>query len=272
MVTFPNCKINIGLHIVEKRTDGYHNLETVFYPLPFTDALEIITDTNLLKTELSLTGLPIAGDGNNNLCLKAWQLVHQHYPQVPPVKIHLHKNIPMGAGLGGGSADGAFTLLLLNKKFELGLSDDALAALALELGSDCPFFIYNKPVFATARGENVEQVSLSLSDYSFLIVSPGLHISTAQAFSLIKPAPAPVDLRKAIKEPVESWKSAISNDFEAGAVALYPELAILKSWLYQHGALYVSMSGSGSSFYGIFPKNELPLSASGYNWHTHAVI
>jgi 4-diphosphocytidyl-2-C-methyl-D-erythritol kinase len=258
LVTFPNCKINLGLHIVEKRSDGYHNLETVFYPLPLTDVLEIITDPGTDGVNFTLSGLPVAGDPASNLCVKAWQLLKKEYPQLPGVKIHLHKKIPMGAGLGGGSSDGASTLLLLNQKYNLGIPQEQLAVYALKLGSDCPFFIYNKPALGEQRGEKLTPLDVDLSEYSFLIVNPALHISTAQAFTLIQPAPAPISLVKAVAAPIDEWRNTVTNDFEAPAFAYFPELKHIKSWLYKTGALYASMTGSGSCFYGIFPKNKLP--------------
>jgi len=275
LISFPNCKINIGLHIVEKRSDGYHNLETVFYPLPLTDILEVIAGEELPGKEsaptLSLSGLPIARDQENNLCLKAWHMLRQEHIHLPPVFIHLHKNIPMGAGLGGGSADGAFTLLLLNEKFGLKLTNEKLASYSLSLGSDCPFFIYNQPAFASGRGEIMKPLNRDLSLYSFLIVNPGIHIGTAQAFSRIVPTPAPVNLAESIMLPVESWKDLIKNDFEEPAFFYYPVLKKIKTWLYDAGALYASMTGSGSCFYGIFPKNKLPVPDPGTGWDMHQI-
>ena len=193
MVSFPNCKINLGLNIVNKRNDGYHDFETVFFPIHLKDALEIIEKE---KFEFSTSGLPIEGEPEKNLCIKAYQLLKKDFPQLPAVQMHLHKAIPMGAGLGGGSADGAFTLKLLNKKFDLSLSEKQLINYSLQLGSDCPFFILNKPCFATGRGEILEQIDLDLSEYKILIVHPAIHISTAWAFSTIKPL-KPVKINKA---------------------------------------------------------------------------
>ncbi|MHA4844373.1 4-(cytidine 5'-diphospho)-2-C-methyl-D-erythritol kinase [Flavitalea antarctica] len=275
MVSFPNCKINLGLHIVEKRNDGYHNLETVFYPLPLTDILEILPDHGFAgktpETSLTLTGLPVAGDPQTNLCLKAWHLLKQDFGQLPPVQMHLYKNIPMGAGLGGGSSDGAFTLLLLNEKFGLNLRPEVLAGYALKLGSDCPFFIYNRPAFATGRGELMKPLERDLSAYSFLLVNPDIHISTAQAFSRVAPVPAPVNLAEAIMLPVENWRELVRNDFEEPAFFYYPALKDLKKWLYDSGALYASMTGSGSCFYGIFPKNQLPGEDPAAGWKLHRI-
>jgi 4-diphosphocytidyl-2-C-methyl-D-erythritol kinase len=259
---------------VEKRSDGYHNLETVFYPLPLTDALEIITDPGVDNTDFTLSGLPVAGDPATNLCVKAWRLLKADYAQLPGVKIHLHKNIPMGAGLGGGSSDGAATLVLLNQKYNLGISETQLSAYALQLGSDCPFFIYNKPAFGQQRGEMLTPLHIDLSNYSFLIVNPGVYISTAQAFSRIKPAAAQAQLQHTITAPVEEWRNTVTNDFELPAFFYYPELTAIKEWLYETGALYASMTGSGSCFFGIFPKNQLPGDDFTVNnsWQLHRVL
>jgi 4-diphosphocytidyl-2-C-methyl-D-erythritol kinase len=258
---------------VEKRSDGYHNLETVFYPLPLTDILEVIAGKELARKDsgpaLSLSGLPVAGDQENNLCIKAWQLLKRDHIHLPPVLMHLHKNIPMGAGLGGGSSDGAYTLRALNEKFGLKLSDEKLASYALSLGSDCPFFIFNQPAFASGRGEIMKPVNRDLSMYSFLIVNPRIHINTAQAFSRIVPAPAAADLSESIMLPVETWKDLVKNDFEEPAFFYYPALKQIKTWLYEAGALYASMTGSGSCFYGIFPKNKLPEPDSKADWDTY---
>jgi len=257
VVSFPNCKINLGLHIVEKRSDGYHNLETVFYPIQITDVLEVIPAHAGKSFAFSVSGLPVAGETETNLCVKAWQLLKKDFPQLPAVTMHLHKYIPMGAGLGGGSADSAFTLQLLNEKYKLGLSAETLARYALQLGSDCPFFIFNSPVFASGRGEILQPLQLDLGRYSFLVVNPKIHISTAQAFGLIKPGPPLVALSEAILQPVDTWKEIIRNDFEEPAFYYHPELQEIKNWLYNSGAIYASMTGTGSCFYGIF-EGELP--------------
>ncbi len=184
MIVFPNCKLNLGLHILGKRPDGFHNLETVFYPLPIQDALEIIQHpSSNTDIEFSASGLPVDGNTTDNICVKAYHLLRQAFPDLPAVKMHLHKTIPMGAGLGGGSADGAFALTLLNKKFNLGLDEQALIGYALALGSDCPFFIKNTACYATGRGEVLEELQLDLSAYTFAIVNPGIHINTGWAFA-----------------------------------------------------------------------------------------
>jgi 4-diphosphocytidyl-2-C-methyl-D-erythritol kinase len=271
LVSFPNCKINLGLHIVERRSDGYHNLETVFYPLSLTDILEIVTAEEQRGPRFSLSGLPIPGEPAHNLCFKAWQLLKNDFPTLPPVTMHLHKKIPMGAGLGGGSADGAFALTMLNEKYELGLSTDSLSMYALQLGSDCPFFIFNKPAFARGRGEILEPLQLDLTGNSFLLIDPGVHISTAQAFSQVRPRPGAVDLSAAIQKPLNEWKDAIRNDFEESAFYFHPELRAIRGWLYETGAVYAAMSGSGSCFYGIYKKNQLPQPSTILPWQLHYV-
>lgn len=268
MILFPNCKINLGLHITRKRTDGFHDLETIFYPLPLRDALEVISTpltaqgfplhTGSGTVDLHLTGLPVQGSAGDNLCVKAWHLLKKDYPQLPPVQLHLHKAIPMGAGLGGGSSDAAFTLQLLNNKYRLGISTDQLLDYALQLGSDCPFFIVNKPCIATGRGELMQSISLDLSGYSFLLVYPEVHVNTGWAFQQITPAPGARPLTEIVQEPVERWKDQLVNDFEAPVCQLHPALQQIKDTLYAAGAVYASMTGSGSSFYGIFPAATVP--------------
>lgn len=259
MVVFPNCKINLGLNIIRKRADNYHDLETVFYPLPITDALEIVT-TNKQNDENSIqfssSGLQIDGNTESNLCLKAYHLVKKDFPDIPSIKMHLHKAVPMGAGLGGGSADASFTLKLLNNKFNLGLSKEQLIYYSLQLGSDCPFFIVNKPCFATGRGEVLEEIKIDLSRYKLVIVNPGIHISTGWAFSQIKPVQPKQSIKEIIQLPLEQWKDILINDFEQPVLSNYPDLKILKENLYKAGAVYASMSGSGSTFYGIFRKED----------------
>jgi 4-diphosphocytidyl-2-C-methyl-D-erythritol kinase len=283
MIVFPNCKINLGLHILNKREDGYHNLETVFYPLPLKDALEVVrrddgrqttddsaaTHHSPLTTHVSFssTGLPIAGDEANNLCIKAYQLLKKNFPSLPPIQMHLHKAIPMGAGLGGGSADGAFALKLLNDKFQLGLSTQQLIDYALQLGSDCPFFIINKPCFATGRGEILETVDLDLSAYKFAIVNPGIHVNTGWAFAQLNSNGSGLsfgsaqdkrpDPKQIIQQPIETWKDQLTNDFEEPVSKAHPEIANIKQQLYDAGAVYASMTGSGSTVFGIFKEEPL---------------
>jgi 4-diphosphocytidyl-2-C-methyl-D-erythritol kinase len=254
MLRFPNCKINLGLYITGKREDGYHNLETVFYPVPLTDVLEIVPAKS---TSIHLSGKAVAGDAQKNLVWRAYELLQHMFPiQVGKVDIYLHKVIPMGAGMGGGSADGAFMLQMLNDQFSLGMSADELAKLALQLGSDCPFFIYNTPQYAASRGEDMMPVQIDLSAYSIKLICPEVHISTVKAFSMLSPKPAGFNLKMLSKLPVTEWKDNISNDFEAPIFSEHPELAAIKDQLYAQGAIYASMSGSGSTIYGIFDKGK----------------
>lgn len=253
MVLFPNCKINLGLNITGKRSDGYHDLETVFYPVHLKDAVEVIESSSF---QFSTSGLTIDGNTENNLCSKAYHLLKKDLPHLPTIQMHLHKAIPMGAGLGGGSADGAFTLKLLNKKIQLGLSEKQLINYSLQLGSDCPFFIINKPCYATGRGENLEQIDLDLSNYKIVIVHPGIHISTAWAFENITPQKPERSVKEIIQQPIETWKSELNNDFEEPVFTKYPEIKKIKDELYNASAVYASMSGSGSAVYGFFDKQK----------------
>ncbi len=257
MICFPSCKINLGLRITEKRADGFHALETIFYPITLTDALEIIIEPETSAAPITFTssGLAINGDPSDNLCYKAYYLLKKDYPSIPNIKMHLHKTIPMGAGLGGGSSDGAFTLVTLNQLFNLQLSEQALLDYALQLGSDCPFFIINTPAFATGRGEILTPTSLDLKGYSIVIVNPGIAISTKLAFSLITPKVPDTNLEAIICEPVSTWKDVLINDFEEPIFYSFPEIANIKQTLYQKGAVYASMSGTGSTVYGIFPTS-----------------
>jgi 4-diphosphocytidyl-2-C-methyl-D-erythritol kinase len=262
VVLFPNCKINIGLNIVSKRADAYHNIETVFYPLNWCDAVEIISlsDNDAIAASVHFTqsGLSIPGKEADNICLKAYHLLKKDFPGIPPVNMHLHKTIPAGAGLGGGSANGAFTLALINKKFNLNLSPEKLVEYASQLGSDCPFFINNAPCYATERGEQMEPVALDLSSYSFLIIHPGIHIQTVWAFSKLKPAQPVQPVKSIVQQPVETWRNELVNDFEIPVFREYPRIEEVKKILYANGALYASLTGSGSAVYGIFSKNNLP--------------
>lgn len=252
MIVFPNCKINLGLRVVNKRSDGFHNLQTVFFPLPLQDALEIIEAPTGTKNTLTLSGIFIEGSSIDNICRKAYELLKTDFPSLPAVSMHLHKNIPISAGLGGGSADGAFTLQLLNKKFQLQLSAEKLAAYALALGSDCPFFLHNQPCYATARGEVLQPLNLDLSAYTLVIVNPGIAINTAWAFQNVSPDPPATDLRQMVLQAVETWKENIKNDFEKPVFATYPEIKTIRDKLYEAGALFASLSGSGSTVFGIF--------------------
>lgn len=257
MIVFPNCKINLGLRILRKRNDSYHDLETVFYPLPFYDVLEIIQSEDK-STSFTGSGLAIEVTGNDNLCIKAYELFKKDFPDLPALKIHLHKAIPSGAGLGGGSADAAFTLSLLNKKFNLNVSTGELINYALQLGSDCPFFIINKPCFATGKGEILEPIQTDLPAYNFVIINPGIHVSTAKVFTRVTPAVPAKSVKEIIQQPVETWKDELINDFEITVFDQYPEIKTIKEELYSKGAVYASLSGSGSTVYGIFKKENLP--------------
>jgi 4-diphosphocytidyl-2-C-methyl-D-erythritol kinase len=256
VILFPNCKINLGLHILRKREDGFHDLETVFYPIPLTDALEVIHEKdNQRQTNFSSSGIPINGKEEDNICIKAYQLLKKDF-DLPPVKIHLHKNIPVGAGLGGGSSDGAFMLLLLNKKFALNIPEEKLIDYALQLGSDCPFFIKNKVCHATQRGEKLTPLELDLSQYKIVLINPGIHINTGWAFSQIRPSENRTSILEIIQQPVENWKGQLSNDFEEAVFEHHPAIKEIKQELYSKGAVYASMTGSGSTVLGLLPKEN----------------
>ncbi len=250
MVLFPNAKINIGLNIIQKRADGYHDLETIFYPVKMTDILEII-ESDILK--FSSSGATVPGNPNENICLKAWDLLSRDYT-LPPVHIHLYKNIPAGAGLGGGSADAAFLIRLVNQKFDLKMDVRTMENYASRLGADCAFFIQNKPVFAQGIGNEFEKTDLSLNGLYLVLVMPDLHISTADAFDGIKPVRPMQSLRNLIKLPIGEWKNVVANDFERTIFPKYPLISQIKESLYNSGALYASMSGTGCSVYGIFEQ------------------
>lgn len=252
MLCFPNAKINLGLNILNKRPDGFHNIETLFVPVyQYRDILEIVHSN---KPAMVQYGLSYEGEPTDNLCYKAYLLMEKEF-HISPVEIHLYKQIPVGAGLGGGSADAAFTLKALNTLFNLKLSDETLSQLAVELGSDCPFFIYNRPMLASGRGEILSKFEhIDLSNYEIHIISPQIHVSTKEAYSGIIPHKPKESLIDVLSQPIENWKNLLINDFEESVFAKHPELALLKDDLYKQGAIYASMSGSGSSLYGIFTK------------------
>jgi 4-diphosphocytidyl-2-C-methyl-D-erythritol kinase len=252
MIVFPNAKINIGLNVVSVRSDGFRNLESCFYPVKWLDALEMVPADRL---QFQLSGIPVPGKPETNLCLKAFHLLQADFA-IGPVNMHLHKNIPIGAGLGGGSADAAFALQLLNGLFGLDLGPEALEAYARQLGSDCAFFIRNKPVFATERGDVFQPLALDLSGYRCLLVYPELHISTAEAYGLVVPQKPEVPLLDLLQQDIHTWKGRVGNDFEAALFPRYPELGQIKARLYEQGALYAAMSGSGSTLFGIFPPGS----------------
>ena len=251
MIQFSPCKINLGLSILEKRADGFHALETVFYPVALHDIVELVPAKLFAFTH---TGISIPGEASTNLCVKAYQLLKADYPQIGDVKIHLHKNIPMGAGLGGGSGDGTTVLKILNTLFNLNLSKEQLLNYAAQLGSDCPFFIFNEACHATGRGEILDPTSIDLSGYTIALVHPGIHIATSWAFQQLSPCVKEKSIATIIKQPIETWKAELINDFEAPVFKANPLLENIKNNLYSQGAIYASMSGSGSSLFGIFPK------------------
>ena len=260
MITFPNAKINLGLNITAKRPDGYHNLETVFYPVPIEDALEIHVQNNSTDKKFSLhqAGMEITGNAEDNLVVKAYLLLDKEF-NLPPIDIHLYKHIPSGAGLGGGSADAAFMLKLLNGRFELKLTDEKLEEYAATLGADCAFFIKNTPTYAEGIGNIFSPLSLSLKGYQILLVKPDIFVSTREAFSLIRPHEPEYSLKEIITHPVSEWKEQMVNDFEASVFPQYPVIGEIKEELYKNGAMYAAMSGSGSSVFGLFaPDITIP--------------
>ncbi|RYF64059.1 MAG: 4-(cytidine 5'-diphospho)-2-C-methyl-D-erythritol kinase, partial [Cytophagaceae bacterium] len=255
MIAFPACKINIGLQLTERRPDGFHNLLSAFYPVGWSDALEIIPAS---KFGFSTSGLPIPGrtdasgdDPAHNLCVRAYELLRTDH-DVPPVHMHLHKVVPIGAGLGGGSADAAATINLLNTQFDLKLTVEQRETYARKLGSDCAFFVQNRPQYCVEKGDVFEEIALDLTGYYILLVYPDLAISTAEAYAGVTPCQPETPLRTLLEAPIETWHGTVHNDFEDSLFPKYPLLADIKQHLYDMGALYASMSGSGSTVYGIF--------------------
>ena len=248
MVSFPHCKINLGLHVVAKRSDGYHNIETCFYPVPRTEILEVIKSD---KFDFTTSGLTVAGAVNDNLCVKAYHLMANNF-KLSSVKIHLHKILPMGAGVGGGSADAAFMLRTLNTLFKLNLSQAVLKNYAAELGSDCAFFLQDEPMLAEGRGEILSIAPVSLKGKYLVLVKPDVHVATADAYAGIVPTKPMNSLQDVLQLPIESWRDKLVNDFEPSVFKKFPAIAELKSRLYKNGAVYACMSGSGASVFGIF--------------------
>ncbi|RHJ87867.1 4-(cytidine 5'-diphospho)-2-C-methyl-D-erythritol kinase [Parabacteroides sp. AM08-6] len=251
MICFPNAKINLGLNVVSKRPDGYHNIETIFYPVPVKDALEIV---DAPAFSFSQTGIQIDGPTEKNLVIKALNLLKKEF-EIPALEVNLLKAIPSGAGLGGGSSDAAFMLRLLNDYCKLGIAQDKLETLAASIGADCPFFIRNTPVFASGTGNIFEPVQLSLRGYYLCLIKPDVAVSTPEAYSMVKPAFPSISLKEIIQTPVCEWKKAMVNDFEQSIFTKHPVIAEIKEALYQNGAVYASMSGSGSSVFGLFKKS-----------------
>jgi 4-diphosphocytidyl-2-C-methyl-D-erythritol kinase len=249
MISFPNAKINLGLNVVEKRSDGYHNLETVFYPIGLADALEFVESKEF---SITVTGIEIDGNPEKNLVVRAYYLLKKDF-DLPPIKIHLHKAIPFGAGLGGGSSDGAFMLKMLNTHFLLGLNTDRLEAYASQLGADCPFFIQNKPAFATGIGDHLLPVNVELNGFKIIVVKPPFSVPTGEAYKNIIPRNPVISPGDAIHLPAREWRDVLKNDFEEPVFKLYPEIEQVKEQLYKAGATYASMSGSGSAIFGLFP-------------------
>ncbi|MCX6231493.1 MAG: 4-(cytidine 5'-diphospho)-2-C-methyl-D-erythritol kinase [Bacteroidetes bacterium] len=252
MIVFPNAKINLGLYIENKRGDGYHDIKTIFYPIQLCDALEI-TKSEDSEFEMTISGIPIIGELDKNLCAKAYFLLKDEF-QLPGIKLHLHKAIPHGAGLGGGSADAAFTIKLLNNIFNLSLTDAVMAKYASKIGSDCAFFIENKTVLASGRGDTFENIDISLNDYYIYIVKPDVNVSTVDAYHNVKARNSSIDIRSIINQPIETWKHSLINDFEESIFLNHPELSLIKNSLYANGAIYAALSGSGSALFGIFNK------------------
>lgn len=250
MICFPNAKINLGLNVVNKRPDGYHNIETIFYPIPVKDALEIVSAEKLSFTQ---TGIRVDAPMEKNLVIKALNLLKTQY-EIPPIEIHLLKAIPFGAGLGGGSADAAFMLKLLNDFCQLNIQADELERIATSIGADCPFFIRNTPVFASGIGNQFEPVDLSLKGYHFCLIKPDVAVSTPEAYSLVSPKAPEISLKEIIRKPVTEWRNLMINDFEKSVFTKHPVIGQIKESLYQAGAIYASMSGSGSSVFGLFKK------------------
>lgn len=248
MIAFPPCKINLGLRVIRKRDDGYHDIETCFYPLPFTDVLEIVPSEKFLFQQ---TGLTLPGNPDENLCIKAYYLLKDKF-NLPEVAIYLHKLIPPGAGLGGGSSDAAWTLRLLHRVFSIPVSNEQLTALALQVGSDCPFFMYDVPMVGTGRGEVLQPFEISLKGYYLLLLKPEQNVSTAEAYSLLTPCAPDVPIEQLLKSNPEEWRATLINDFEQPVLRRYPVIGELKEALYRNGAIYASMTGSGSAVYGIF--------------------
>jgi len=252
MITFPNAKINLGLNIVERRSDGYHNIETVFFPIPLTDVLEIVPAD---KLSLTCYGNRVDCPPERNLVMRAYELLHHHY-DLPPVAMYLYKHIPDGAGLGGGSSDAAHALMMLNTMFQLAIDTDKLAQMAATLGADCAFFVYNRPMWATGIGDQLTDISVDLASKSLLLVKPDVSVSTREAYSRVQPALPLSTLSETIALPITAWDGLMVNDFEPSVFALYPQLWRIKLALLHAGAHYAAMSGSGSTIYGIFDTQQ----------------
>ena len=264
MITFPIAKINLGLNVVEKRPDGYHNLPTVFYPVPIQDVLEVqVMDEAFPSSydcDLKVTNINIDGDEQRNLVVRAYQLLKKDFPTLPRIHTHLWKGIPTQAGMGGGSSDCAYMMLLLNRQFQLGLTDDQLIQYAAQLGADCAFFILSQPCYAEGIGEKLNPIEVSLNGYHIAVVRPDIPVSTKEAFSLIHPHYPAQNCRETVMKPVETWRETLVNDFEESVFALHPEIGAIKEQLYDMGATYAAMTGSGSALFGLFREQPDSLS------------
>ena len=271
MITFPIAQINLGLNVVEKRPDGYHNLETVFYPVALKDALEVqVMDDQFpspFDCDLKVTNIAIEGDEQRNLVVRAYLLLKQDFPQMPRVHAHLFKAIPTQAGMGGGSSDCAAMLLLLNRMFSLGLTEQQLIGYAARLGADCPIFILNRPAYAEGIGERLQPMAVDLQGYYLGVVRPDIPVPTKEAFSRIVPRHPQKNCREIVSQPIATWRDELTNDFEQSVFALHPEIGAVKERLYAMGAVYAAMSGSGSALFGIFRQAPDLKSTFGSMYH-----
>lgn len=261
MVISSNCKINIGLNVVAKRKDGFHDIETMMYPVNgLCDVLEII-ESDKDGIEFESSGLKLECKPENNLCIKTYNLMKEHFPdKIGGIKMHLHKVIPSGAGLGGGSSNAASMIKALNEMFSLGLTPANQEKLASAIGSDTPFFIKNRPMFAAGRGELLYPAYVSLKGYKLVIVKPNVSVSTAEAYHNVTASVPEHPLSRLLKHPIEMWRGLIKNDFEEVIFPKFPAIQAAKKMLYQSGAVYAAMSGSGSAVYGIFyPDTKLAI-------------
>ena len=272
MINFPIAKVNLGLNVVEKRPDGYHNLETVFYPVPIKDALEVQVMDDAFPSDydcdLKVTNITIDGDEQRNLVVRAYQLLKQDFPTLPRIHTHLWKGIPTQAGMGGGSSDCAYMLLLLNQQFQLGLTDEQLMQYAAKLGADCAFFVLSRPCYAEGIGEKLQPIDLSLKGYHIAVVRPDIPVPTKEAFSRIHPHYPIRNCREAVMQPIDTWRETLVNDFEESVFALHPEIGDIKQKLYDMGATYAAMSGSGSALFGLFKERPNTLSQAFPNMFT----
>lgn len=262
MLLFPNAKINLGLSIVRKRNDGFHDLETVFAPVAWCDALEFIPSD---ESRLHVEGISVTQEPESNIVWKAYRLMLERFPFLPPLELHLLKNIPHGAGLGGGSADAAFLLKGLKQYFNLDISEEELRHMALQLGSDCPFFLYNRPCYAEGRGEVISPITLNLSNWNIILIKPPFPIPTAKAFQGIVPKEPAFKVRDVVQAPVETWRGRLVNDFEAPLIPAFPQIQWLRDALYDAGCTYASLSGSGSTVFGLFReanRNDIALNVT----------